>query len=107
MTGLCKKKGKTLGQAFPAEGLISAPSAFPFVSMRYCCVVAARHAEAMDYIGSLLWHQLIAAIGKEVTPADFSEYMAFHNRKLFMKLSRPLPFVLPCVARYATAPREL
>ena len=80
MTELCKKKGKTLGQAFPAEGLISAPSAFLSVSTRHCCVVAAQHAEAMDYIGSLLWHQLIGAIGKEVTPADFSEYMAFHNR---------------------------
>ena len=104
---LQEQKGKTLGQAFPAEGLISAPSAVLSVSMRHCCVVAARHAEAMDYIGSLLWHQLIAAIGKEVTPADFSEYMVFHNRKLFMKLSCPLHFVLPCFARYDTAPREL
>ena len=30
----------------------------------------------------MLRKQLIAAIGKEVTPADFAQYMRFHGRKL-------------------------
>ena len=36
--------------------------------------------------------QLIAAIGKEVMPADFAEYMRFHNRKLFVDAYAPVPF---------------
>jgi len=46
----------------------------------------------LDYIESMLRKQLIAAIGKEVTPADFGEYMTFHNRKLFADAYAPKPF---------------
>ena len=36
--------------------------------------------------------QLIAAIGKEVQPKDFAEYMDFHNRKLFKAEHAPERF---------------
>jgi hypothetical protein len=46
----------------------------------------------VNYIEHLLEKQLIAAIGKSLTPQDFTEYMRFHNRKLFKAQYRPVPF---------------
>jgi hypothetical protein len=40
----------------------------------------------------MLYKQLLAAIGKEVTPTDFANYMVFHNRKLFKPEYEPRPF---------------
>lgn len=40
----------------------------------------------------MLYKQLLAAIGKEVTPVDFANYMVFHNRKLFKPEYEPRPF---------------
>ncbi|CAK9094777.1 Uncharacterized protein SCF082_LOCUS44533 [Durusdinium trenchii] len=40
----------------------------------------------------MLRNQLIAAIGKEVTVADFAAYMRFHYRKLFQDAYMPAPF---------------
>ena len=35
---------------------------------------------------------MVAAIGKEVTPVDFTNYQRFHNRKLFKEEFQPRPF---------------
>jgi len=43
----------------------------------------------VDYVEDMLRKQLIAAIGKVLTPADFSNYMRFHNRKLFKEEYAP------------------
>merc|ERR1719160_1220401 len=40
----------------------------------------------------MLRTQLIAAIGREVTPADFAKYMVHHQRKLYMPAYAPQPF---------------
>lgn len=40
----------------------------------------------------MLREQLIAAIGKTVTPDDFAEYMRFHNNKLFNPQYKPKPY---------------
>lgn len=40
----------------------------------------------------MLYKQLNAAIGKEVSPTDFADYMRFHNRKLFREKYEPRPF---------------
>uniref|UniRef100_A0A7S1KV23 Uncharacterized protein n=1 Tax=Alexandrium catenella TaxID=2925 RepID=A0A7S1KV23_ALECA len=60
--------------------------------LRHCGALCLRWDMAVDYIESLLRKQLIAAIGKEVSPADFAEYMCFHNRKLFADGYAPVPF---------------
>jgi hypothetical protein len=46
----------------------------------------------VDYIEDMLYKQLVAAIGKEVTPVDFSNYLTFHNRKIFNKQYEPQIF---------------
>jgi len=43
----------------------------------------------VDYIEDMLRKQLIAAIGKEVQPVDFSHYLRFHYRKLFKHQYQP------------------
>ncbi len=56
--------------------------------------------DGVNYIEEMLRKQIIAAIGKEVTPVDFANYMVYHNRKVRL-LSRP--FLLPprcCVAPF-------
>ena len=49
-------------------------------------------SDAVDHIENMLRTQLIAAIGKEVTPVDFGAYMEFHHRKLVKEPYRPRPF---------------
>jgi len=58
----------------------------------HCLDVAEAYNSAIDYIESMLRNQVIAAIGKVVTPADFAGYMQYHNRKLFAAQYQPQPF---------------
>jgi hypothetical protein len=50
------------------------------------------YALGMDFIEQMIRSQLVAAIGKEVTMRDFSQYMIFHNRKVFREEFVPRPF---------------
>lgn len=40
----------------------------------------------------MLERQLIAAVGKTLTPLDFQNYMTYHNRRLFKPQYAPRPF---------------
>ncbi|MCS6901257.1 MAG: hypothetical protein RMJ98_16530, partial [Myxococcales bacterium] len=81
-----------IAKIFPQEGLITSADAALLVTLLHLIEVAQHHADGVDYIEAMLRNQLIAAIGKELTPADFSAYMNFHQRKLFRPEHRPLPF---------------
>eukprot|EP01125_Pyxidicula_operculata_P017535 TRINITY_DN613_c0_g5_i1.p1 TRINITY_DN613_c0_g5~~TRINITY_DN613_c0_g5_i1.p1 ORF type:complete len:1046 (+),score=365.38 TRINITY_DN613_c0_g5_i1:48-3185(+) len=50
------------------------------------------YTDGVDYIEEMLTNQLIAAIGKELTPVDFTNYMNFHSRQLFKPEYLPRPF---------------
>jgi hypothetical protein len=54
--------------------------------------VAIQLSEGLDAIEEMLRQQLIAAIGKEVGPVDFTNYMVYHNRKMFRPQYVPVPF---------------
>ena len=54
--------------------------------------VAAAYAGAMAYVEQLLRQQVVAAIGKEVTSGDFTEYMRYHLRKLLADAYAPRGF---------------
>lgn len=81
-----------VGRALPENTSASASEARLAITLSHCEHVCGQWAEAMDYIEGLLRQQVIAAIGKEVTPADFKEYMEFHNRRLFAPAFLPRPF---------------
>ena len=53
--------------------------------------VKRQYMQSVHYIEHMLREQLIAAIGKQVTPDDFAEYMRFHNNKLFNENFKPKP----------------
>lgn len=77
----------------PAEAIFAtAAVARLMIVLKHCQDVCGQWLEAVQYIEDMLRTQLIAAIGKEVSPADFAEYTQFHNRKLFNKAYAPSPF---------------
>jgi len=87
------EKHTNLQAGFPSDGTVAtAAEATAVATLGHCSDVCASWARALDYIEGMLLSQLIAAIGKEVTPADFAEYMTFHNRKLFAERYAPSPF---------------
>lgn len=89
---LAEKRAR-LDAAFPHDGsVITAEEARLLVTLMHARDVCRHFAGAVSFIEAMLRDQLVAAIGKEVTPADFAEYMAFHHRKLFKPEYRPRPF---------------
>ena len=49
-------------------------------------------ADGIDFIEDMMMKQMISALGKEVSVAEFTRYMQFHNRKLFFTQFEPKPF---------------
>eukprot|EP00928_Gymnodinium_smaydae_P029326 TRINITY_DN22114_c0_g1_i2.p1 TRINITY_DN22114_c0_g1~~TRINITY_DN22114_c0_g1_i2.p1 ORF type:complete len:757 (-),score=84.58 TRINITY_DN22114_c0_g1_i2:54-2324(-) len=74
------------------SAIASSNEAFLCTVLIHCVNVCDQWLGSVDYVESLLRKQLIAAIGKDVTPADFSSYMKFHNRRLFKERYVPAPF---------------
>lgn len=87
------EKCRALSTVFPRDSsVITAVEAGLLVTVLHAARVCMQHAESVAYIEDMLREQLIAAIGKELTPADFTAYMEFHHRKLVKAEHRPLPF---------------
>jgi hypothetical protein len=90
---MLNEKHESLRKAFPTgDAIATVVEAIVYVTLRHCGSVCARWTQSVDYIEGMLRKQLIAAIGKEVMPADFSDYMRFHNRRLFADEYAPIPF---------------
>ncbi|MBK6533801.1 MAG: hypothetical protein IPF99_30715 [Deltaproteobacteria bacterium] len=89
---LAEKRAR-LDAAFPHDGsVITAHEAVLLVTLLHAQDVCRHFAGGVDFIEGMLRAQLVEAIGKEVTPAEFAEYMAFHHRKLFKPEYRPQAF---------------
>mmetsp|Transcript_232 Transcript_232/g.438 ORF Transcript_232/g.438 Transcript_232/m.438 type:complete len:862 (-) Transcript_232:69-2654(-) len=87
------EKMENLGKVFPNDkSVITVVEGSLLSTMAHANDLVQAYTQGIEYIEYLLRKQLIAAIGKEVTPADFCDYMVFHNRKLFKKEYGPKPF---------------
>eukprot|EP01122_Echinamoeba_exundans_P012393 TRINITY_DN5163_c0_g1_i1.p1 TRINITY_DN5163_c0_g1~~TRINITY_DN5163_c0_g1_i1.p1 ORF type:complete len:964 (-),score=215.79 TRINITY_DN5163_c0_g1_i1:8-2899(-) len=91
------EKFAELSKTFPAKDskdakLISMAEASIVVLVMHGSVLSTHFQDCVEYIENMLYKQLVAAIGKIVTPADFANYMRFHNRKLFRSAFEPRPF---------------
>ena len=84
-----------LVSAWPAAGLVSAASGRLAVAAAYIARLARAGTEAVGYVEDLLRRQLVAALGQEVTSADFDAYMRHHTRRLFDAAHGPLPLCVP------------
>lgn len=76
----------------PVDFLISSIPARIMVILLHTKELCQQWLDSIDYVEDMIRKQLIAAIGKEVTPKDFGEYMIYHNRKLFREAFRPRAF---------------
>ncbi len=82
-----------LARVFPRDAsVITVVEATLLVTLLHAIDVCQRYADGVNYVEDMLRKQLVAAIGEEVTPVDFSAYMDFHARKLFKPAFRPRPF---------------
>ncbi len=87
------EKCASIDAAFPQDGtVITAHEARLLVTVLHAQEVCRHFAAGVDFIEAMLRAQLVAAIGKELTPAEFADYMTFHHRKLFKPEYRPQPF---------------
>ena len=88
-----KQKFDALGSTFPPnQNLITVLEAQLVVLTMHAQKIAQYHVDLVEYVENMLRKQLIAAIGKEVGPSDFAEYMRFHQRKLFKPEYQPKGF---------------
>ena len=91
-------KWAELRQAFPAaEGalgaaLISAEEAVLCGAAQHLGEVCAQYAQGVAHLEAMLRRQLVAALGKEVTPADFDKYMVYHDQRRYRPEVAPEPF---------------
>ena len=74
------------------EHLISPIEGIFCTIFSHICETTYSYLLSINFIENLLRDQLIAAIGKEVNPVDFNNYMIFHNRKLFKEEFEPQRF---------------
>lgn len=89
MTAKCAE----LAEVFPRdEKLVTMAEAAIQLTLLHSQQISQFYSDGVDYIEDMLRKQLIAAIGKEVTPVDFANYMTFHNRKIFRDEFQPQPF---------------
>jgi len=92
-TRTLEEQRRCISEAITGErGVATSNEAFLAMTLKHCSEVCGRWADAVEFVENMLRKQLVAAIGKEVTPADFAAYMKFHNRKLFREPYAPAPF---------------
>lgn len=88
-----KEKFVELEQMFPDDKrLITHNEAKILVAALNIQRVCQHYVDGVNYVEHLLKKQLIAAIGKTVTPVDFTNYMVYHGRKIFKEEYAPQLF---------------
>ena len=86
-------KCRDLAKVFPSgDSVITAVEASLLVILLHARRLCQSYADGIGYVEDMLREQLIAAIGKELTPADFAGYMDFHHKKLMRPEYGPRPF---------------
>ena len=88
-----QEKFARIERVFPSNNLLITAAEGRLVAVnKHNQNLIRNYTNAVHYIESMLYKQLVAAIGKEVQPSDFNNYMIFHNRKLFKAQYEPRKF---------------
>mmetsp|Transcript_27708 Transcript_27708/g.76280 ORF Transcript_27708/g.76280 Transcript_27708/m.76280 type:complete len:939 (-) Transcript_27708:152-2968(-) len=78
---------------FPADGGLVTLVPVTVVALLHAAQqLAADHESAVNAVEGMLRDQLVTAVGKELSAADFTEYMDFHYRRLFRPKFAPSRF---------------
>jgi len=72
--------------------LISAVEVSMLVVNCHVIRLVSSYMDSVNYIEHMLYTQLRSALGKVVQAQDFSDYMLFHNKKIFKPAYQPKPF---------------
>eukprot|EP00005_Dracoamoeba_jomungandri_P000842 CAMPEP_0174250394 /NCGR_PEP_ID=MMETSP0439-20130205/578_1 /TAXON_ID=0 /ORGANISM="Stereomyxa ramosa, Strain Chinc5" /LENGTH=998 /DNA_ID=CAMNT_0015330449 /DNA_START=39 /DNA_END=3035 /DNA_ORIENTATION=+ len=82
-----------ISKVFPDnKKVVTVAEAKMLVVLLHSQTCAQHYYDGINYIEHMLRTQLVAAIGKEVGPKDFSEYMRYHQRKLYRERYQPKAF---------------
>jgi hypothetical protein len=88
-----KEKAANIAKAFPDDSkLVSTTAVQTTILARHAVKICQFFTDGVNYVELMLRKQVIAAIGKEVGPVEFTNYMRFHNRKLFRHEFEQRPF---------------
>eukprot|EP01103_Thecamoeba_quadrilineata_P006172 TRINITY_DN158_c0_g1_i2.p1 TRINITY_DN158_c0_g1~~TRINITY_DN158_c0_g1_i2.p1 ORF type:complete len:614 (-),score=176.86 TRINITY_DN158_c0_g1_i2:1579-3375(-) len=90
-----KQKLEEVASVYPPSSfakLLSVHEAVICVASHHLQLIAKRYHEGVSSLEDMLRKQLVAAIGREVSVKDLSNYMKFHNHKLFKAQYAPKPF---------------
>ena len=82
----------TFPSASAEKALISAAEAKLCVAARHLRDILAQYSDAVDYVEEMLRRQLRAAIGRELSAADFAQFMVQHEASLYEPSVAPRPF---------------
>jgi len=86
----------SLDKQYPAESakdkVVTASEASLLLAFHICLDTSTTYHDAVRCLEEMLYSQVAKAIGKEVSPADFTEYMDYHYSRLFKEEFRPRPF---------------
>jgi hypothetical protein len=93
--------------AATSNSLTSGAEAALLVAADYAREVAQAAYDGASNAEAMLRDQLTAAVGKVVGPRDFTDYMRYHNRRLFRPGFEPRPFCYSVRRSDAHAPEGL
>jgi hypothetical protein len=71
---------------------IGQPEAVLLTLMLHARDAMEQYLASLDFVEDMLRRQIVAAVGKVVSPSDFAEYMAYHARKKIREEFLPRPF---------------
>ena len=82
-----------LSKSFADEtGFVTAADAKMILFLGHIRNIHSLWCQGVDYIEDMLRNQLVAAIGKEVQPSDFDQFITHHYHKMFAQQYAPRPF---------------
>ncbi|MDP2435890.1 MAG: hypothetical protein Q8P67_09120 [archaeon] len=94
-----ESKGQQLAQLFPShDRLVTVAEARLVMLADHGVDLCANYRDSINYVEQMLYDQLFKAIGRRVSPADFSAYMEFHTPRVLLP-----PYQL---SRFAVAVRQ-
>lgn len=87
-----------LARVYPAKEmmkLITISEASMVLVCKHMERLIEQYQNSVEYVEDMLKQQLIAAIGKEIHPNDFEQYMKYYYPKLYAPSFAPIPFSHP------------
>jgi hypothetical protein len=88
----CSDIGKSFPDGITSTAVISSSEGELLVTLGHLEHICQSYVDGVQYIEDIVRKQLVAAIGREISPSDLYDYMRFHNNKIFKDMYALLPF---------------